>query len=273
MILINNKYKVINKIGSGQFGTIYKGENVRTKENVAIKIEPIKNFTKLLKNESIIYTYLKNTPGVPDVKWFGKDTVNYYMVIDLLGDSLQFFKNKNKKFSLNTTLKLGIQILKILNDIHDKGLIHRDIKPENFLLGTGEQHHTLYIIDFGLCKPFIIDNKHIELKKTNNMIGSLSYGSINAHNYNEQSRRDDIESLGYMLIFFYMGGLEWQNIESNSFEEKNNIIKNIKINMINNVNIQNVFINYFKYVRSIGFDEKPKYNLLINILQNEVNKL
>ena len=110
MELINKKYILLNKIGSGCFGSIYKGQNIRTKEYVAIKIEAIKDDLKLLKNESNIYQYLTGCEGIPNVKWFGKDKENYYMVINLLGNSLQDYMNKMKKFSLALTLKIGIKI-------------------------------------------------------------------------------------------------------------------------------------------------------------------
>ena len=121
MSLINNKYKITEELGEGSFGKIYKGENIRTNELVAIKVESIQNGNKLLKNESIIYQYLVNTPGVPQIKWFGKDFDNYYMVINLLGDSLQTIKNEKGIFSLNLTLRLGIKIISLLKTIHDKG--------------------------------------------------------------------------------------------------------------------------------------------------------
>jgi serine/threonine protein kinase len=118
MELINNKYILLNKIGSGCFGSIYKAQNIRTKEFVAVKIEPIKDGSKLLKNESYIYQYLNGCQCIPNVKWFGKDNYNYYMVINLLGESLQDYMNKMKKFSLSLTLKIGIKLLIILKTIH-----------------------------------------------------------------------------------------------------------------------------------------------------------
>jgi serine/threonine protein kinase len=148
MNLINNKYKIIEKLGAGCFGEIYKGENIRTHEYVAIKVEPIANQMKLLKNESVVYQYLVGTPGVPNVKWFGKDDINYYMVLNLLGDSLQTLLINKKSFSLNLVLQVGLQIIFILKSIHEKGLAHRDIKPDNFLLGNNESKKQIYIIVF-----------------------------------------------------------------------------------------------------------------------------
>ena len=128
MEIINKKYKIIHKIGEGSFGSIYKGQNIRTREFVAIKVESIENETKLLKNESAIYHYLNNTEGIPSVKWFGKDLNNYYMVINLLGSSLQDIKNKHFTFSLKLVLQIGIKIVSLIQSIHEKGLIHIDIK-------------------------------------------------------------------------------------------------------------------------------------------------
>lgn len=262
-IIINNKYKIITKIGSGTFGSIYKGQNIRTNEYVAIKIEPIKNDLKLLKNESIIYQYLNGCHNIPSVKWFGKDNNNYYMVIDLLGPSLQDLIETKNKLCLKITLKIGIKIISIIKIIHDKGLVHRDIKPENFLFSL-DNLNKLYLIDFGLCKKIIFENKHNQIKKTSGIIGSKNYMSINSHNHIELSRRDDLESIGYMLLYLYNGTLDWNN-ESNEIK-----ILNMKQNVLNYDNIPNVIINYIKLVKSLDYEETPNYNLIIDEFKKEI---
>jgi casein kinase I family protein HRR25 len=268
MELINKKYRILGKIGEGSFGLIYKGENVRTRELVAIKVEPIEKDMKLLKNESVIYQYLNNVQGVPFVKWFGKDEKNYYMVINLLGDSLQSVKN-NSTFSLTSVLQIGIQVIILLKTIHDKGLVHRDIKPDNFLLGLNNQRKRIYIIDFGLCKSYMNNDEHNPIKKTNSLIGSLTYASINAHNCIELSRRDDMESLGYMLAFFYLGTLSWQEMVSENIE----MIKKLKEDIILNDKLPQILVNYIKYVRSLEYEETPNYFLIVDNFKRELEIL
>jgi casein kinase I family protein HRR25 len=266
MELINRKYKILQRIGKGAFGSIYKGENIRTKEKVAIKVESIEQNTKLLKNEATIYQYLNNADGIPFVKWFGKDDNNYYMVLNLLGESLQSIINKKYCFSLTLVLQIGIQIILILKTIHERGLVHRDIKPDNFLLGLNTHKKKIYIIDFGFCKSFITDNIHNKERNTCSLIGSPMYASINAHNCIELSRRDDLESLGYMLIYFYLSFLPWQEINTQDL----NIIQKIKQNITENDNIPLVLITYIKYVRSLEYEETPNYILVMDNFKSEL---
>lgn len=268
MELINKKYRIICKIGEGSFGFIYKGENIRTRELVAIKVEPIEHELKLLKNESIIYQFLNNIQGIPSVKWYGKDENNYYMVINLLGESLQSIKN-NSIFSLTSVLQVGIQIIILLKTIHEKGLVHRDIKPDNFLLGLNNERKRIHIIDFGLCKSYMNNDKHNPIKKTNNLIGSITYASINAHDCIELSRRDDMESLGYMLAFFYLGTLPWQEL---SLENIGNT-KQLKKDITSNKKLPEILVNYIKYVRTLEYEEKPNYFLIIDNFKRELEIL
>jgi casein kinase I family protein HRR25 len=269
MELINKKYLLLEKLGSGCFGSIYKGQNVRTKEFVAIKVEPVELEIKLLKNESKIYQYLNGCEGIPFVKWFGKDAANYYMVINLLGNSLQALMNKMKRFSLALTLKIGIKIVNILKTIHEKGLVHRDIKPDNFLFSL-TQTNKLFLIDFGFCKSYIQCEEHIKIKKTSSLIGSKNYASLMSHKLFELSRRDDLESFGYMLIYFYTGSLPWNNISDED------VIINLKtniVNILNNNNCPQILLDFLINIRSMTFEEKPNYYLIIDNFKREIELL
>ena len=130
-MIIANKYKLLSPIGNGAFGEIYKGENVRTKELVAIKMERISNETKTLKYETNVYKYLGNITGFPHVKWFGIIGDYYYMVLTLLGASIASIKRKSN-FSLKEVIYFGEKMIERVEYVHSKGLIHRDIKPDNF---------------------------------------------------------------------------------------------------------------------------------------------
>lgn len=266
--IINRKYKILHKIGEGAFGSIYKGENIRTKEFVAIKVEPISCDLKLLKNESKVYQFLINTDGFPTVKWFGKDNDNYYMVIDLLGQSLQSLFTSKQRFSLPLILQIGIQAIQLLKVLHDNGLVHRDIKPDNFLLGLHENSRQIHIIDFGFCKSYLQNGTHIEIKSTKNLIGTPMFASINAHKHLELSRRDDLESLGYMLLYFYHGGaLSWEH------QTNNDTIIFMKENAaLDNTMTSQIIRKFLTNVRLLLFKETPLYSSFISILQEGLSQ-
>lgn len=256
MTLINHKYQLIEPLGNGSFGTIYKAQHIRTKEFVAIKVEPIQDNTKLLKHETIIYKYLYPCKGIPIIKWFGKDDDHYYMVISLLGPSL-------KEFHISDSfLSIGIQIITLLQTIHTKGLVHRDIKPDNFLLGKDD--NKLYIIDFGFCKSYLVHDKHIPMKSTHCLIGSLNYASIHAHQHMELSRRDDLESAIYILLYLWAGMLPW------STENNANAIFEQKRDIVHNKRIPSVLIEMLKYIRQLSFEDAPDYSLLISMLERNI---
>jgi len=255
---MNKKYEIIEKIGAGCFGVIYMGRNIRTGENVAIKIEPIKSEILLLKNESNIYQYLRDCKGIPKVKWFGKDENNYYMVIELLGRSLEQMKVLRGTFTLYSTILIGRHILGILQSIHEMGVVHRDIKPDNFLFGLNDKSKQLYMIDFGFCRKYSTSH---DPATTNSLIGSPNYASINAHNCIELSRRDDLESLGYMMMYLYLGILPW----ADSTDQQ--IIKIQKLQILEDSRVPLVLIGYLRYVRALKFRELPDYKFLFDFIK------
>ena len=280
MSIIANKYKLIEKIKEGSFGSVFKGQNIRNGDLVAIKFEPKNDDKKMLKNEAKIYQYLGKLNGFPHLKWYGTTISHTYLVLDLLGISLSEMLKIYKRFSLKTTLLLGIQMIKIVELLHSKYLLHRDIKPDNFIFGLGTTTNKLHLIDFGFSKRYDYDGIHILEKEINNLIGSPNFVSLNVHNSIEPSRRDDLESCIYIIMNMFLGDLEWFNIcnsnsnsnsNSNNISNSNNEMLLIKQNILSNLDgLSLLFIKkMLLYVRKLDFDETPNYNLLVKLISSE----
>ena len=269
--LLPYKYRVLKFINQGSYGKIYKGIDIINGTSVALKISFNHKSGNFLKSESEILKILKGY-GIPELKYFG-EFQNYNILIEpFLGKSLgRLFNENNNKFLLNDVLLIAIQILTRLEFIHNKGIIHCDIKPDNFI----PQKNIIYIIDFGLSSFFIINKKHIECKESNKIIGTAKYASVNALQGIELSRRDDLESLAYMLIYFMKGNLPWEHIkEKNKIEKYKKILK-IKKNTVPLElceNMPNEFSLFLLYVRSLEFEEKPDYDYCRKLFSKLIKK-
>ena len=279
-VKIKNQYsfKSTDRLGGGSFGQIYKGINLKTKEEVAIKIESKNIETPQLLHESKILKILKENEGFPKVYLITPLDDVLIMVMELLGDNLQKLikSQKEKKFSLKTTLMLGIQILKRIQTLHENNFIHRDIKPENFTIGLKKMNNTIYMIDYGLTRKYCDSHKnHIPYKEGKNLTGTALYASIYTHKGIEQSRRDDLESLGYMMVYFCKGELPWIDVKAKNKAGKYKKIMEKKIEMKPEIlcnGLVSEFMDYFKYVRELQFTEEPNYNYLLGLLNNAMKK-
>ncbi|EOA16599.1 hypothetical protein CARUB_v10004767mg [Capsella rubella] len=272
--LIAAKFKLGRKLGSGSFGELYLGINLQTGEEVAVKLEPVKTRHPQLQYESKIYMFLHGGTGVPHLKWFGVEGEYSCMVIDLLGPSLEDLFNYCKRiFSLKSVLMLADQLLCRVEYMHSKGFLHRDIKPDNFLMGLGRKANQVYIIDFGLAKKYkdLQTQKHIPYRENKNLTGTARYASVNTHLGIEQSRRDDLESLGYVLMYFLRGSLPWQGLKAGTKKQKYDKISEKK--MLTSVetlckSYPSEFTSYFHYCRSLRFEDKPDYSYLRRLFRD-----
>ncbi|KAL1218345.1 Casein kinase 1-like protein 5 [Cardamine amara subsp. amara] len=271
---IGSKFRLGRKIGSGSFGEIYLGTDVNTNEEVAIKLESVKTAHPQLADESRIYRILQGGTGIPNMKWFGVEGDYNVLVMDLLGPSLEdLFSYCNRKFTLKTVLMLADQMINRLEFIHSKSYLHRDIKPDNFLMGLGRRANQVYIIDFGLAKKYrdTSTHRHIPYRENKSLIGTPRYASLNTHLGIEQSRRDDIESLGYILMYFLKGSLPWQGLKAGNKKQKYDKISEKKVS----TSIEALcrghpteFASFFHYCRSLRFDDKPDYAYLKRLFRN-----
>ncbi|XP_013600224.1 PREDICTED: casein kinase I isoform X1 [Brassica oleracea var. oleracea] len=231
-LVIGGKFKLGRKIGSGSFGELYLGVNVQTGEEVAVKLESVKTKHPQLHYESKLYMLLQGGSGIPNIKWYGVDGEYNVMVIDLLGPSLEdLFNYCNRKLSLKTVLMLADQLINRVEYMHTRGFLHRDIKPDNFLMGLGRKANQVYIIDFGLGKKYrdLQTHRHIPYRENKNLTGTARYASVNTHLGVEQSRRDDMEAVGYVLIYFLKGSLPWQGLKAGTRKQKYDRISEKKV--------------------------------------------
>ena len=256
-MLIANKYSLKGKISNGDFGFVFKAENIRTGEEIALKGENIKSELKLLKNETKIYQYLQGEKGFPTLYWYGIHEDIYFMAIQLLGSSLKKVRETSFTFSLDFIYFIGIQMIERLEKLHSKGLIHRDIKPDNFLFGKNEKRSEVYLIDFGFCKSYVSDDgSHIPLRENRNMIGTPNFVSLNVHYGIETSRRDDLESVFYIMLYFH---------DMKYFDCKNTKeIVDFKKGILRETNFLYPFL---LYCRNLKFDETPNYKYLKELLK------
>jgi serine/threonine protein kinase len=269
--ILFNKYNLTKKIGKGAFGSIYEAKSISSQKLYAIKIEKIKDDSFLLEEEALILSYL-NCNRIPKVKSFGYSGNYMILVMELLGKSLDKILNElpKKKLSIRCTCNIAYQLISIIEVIHNNNIIHRDIKPGNIAIGFGDKSKFLYFLDFGLSKKYrsSTTKTHFPFTENNKLVGNVRYSSINTLEGGTQSRRDDLESIGYLLIFLLLGHLPWQGKISNSKEDKYYKIREIKKSTTAEElckGLPNQFKEYIEYTRNLKYDEEPDYNYLKNL--------
>ena len=258
------------KIGFGSFGDVYSGRIRGNGQPIAIKLEQIHKEPTIF-NESNFLIHFNEIERIPKLIWVGKQGNYNILIMNLLGSSLKnLMKICQGKFSLATTLKISIQILEILRQIHDKGVVLRYLKPGNMVIGVGDNKNFVYLIDFGISKYYSYNGMHIPYNSHKTYIkGNRDFISININNNIESSRRDDIESLGYNLVYFMKGILPW------SKDRDEEIILHKKINTSLDRLCEGLpyeFKEFISYARKLEFTERPNYYYLKGLLIRAAKK-
>ena len=264
--IVFKKYKVKKKLGEGAFGDVYLGQAIENNAYVALKVEPRKIAKPILESEAFLLYSIAGL-GIPEVKSFGK-VKNYTVLVEpLLGKSLfDIFAENHKEMPMGDVCLIGKQVIDRIQWVHSKFIVHRDIKPDNFLIGKKDPN-VIYIIDFGLSKKYrsSTTNKHIRFGFTGKLTGTVRFASANALRGGEQSRRDDIESIGYMLVYFMKKKLPWQGVTGTRKMERYLKIYKMKKNttpeeLCNGLPPE--MTEYMRYAKKLEFEQQPDYKYL-----------
>ena len=269
-------YIIVNQIGAGSFGEVYRAKN-KNNRYVAAKIEDRRKAQRVYM-EYKIYSYLQkhSFAGLPRVYDYVQTSDYNMMFMQLLGPTLdELFVKYHRKFNLSTVFMIAEQTITLLKHVHCAEYIHRDIKPNNFLIGTDHLKKQIYIADFGLSKKYINTGKHIPFKDKRSLIGTARYASINMHMGFEPSRRDDLEAIGYMLIYFLKGSLPWQGIKGKKINNSKKQLEAIgEVKMCTSLDtlcygLPGCFKEFLKYCKSLKFDETVDYQYILNLFKTD----
>lgn len=281
-----NRFEILDILGKGGFSRVYKVKDTQKKIICALKIdlgEVAAGSRSLSEYEYLVMRELQaggKLPGIPMVHWFGdintKKGVSSAIAIDILGEDLEkIMERKNGKLSVIESFHITRSLFRTIAHVHSRGFLHRDIKPANCMVGYCDDD-MIYLSDFGLSKRFILEGgAHIPRTKKEGVTGTPRFCSVNVHERIESSRRDDLESIFYVMIYMIKGKLPWQGCKNkdNIFEIKKNIsfveLCSIDINNKSPQVIKNL-IEIISYIRSLGFDENPKYKLILNKMKDNI---
>lgn len=272
--LIADHYKLVEQIGKGSFGEIYKGVDTNTDEQVAIKLESNSAKTPQIQLEARVYKALAGGFGVPNLYCHGFNRTHNFLIMELMGKSLEdLFQMCDQKFSLKTVLMLADQMISCVEFIHSKNFIYRDIKPDNFMMGVNQNSNIVYLLDYGLTKNYRDPRTHVHIPYSDNnkLTGTARYASVNALSGVEQSRRDDLESLGYVWAYFLRGSLPWMGIDTDEGNKtKHKLICNVK----KKTSFEELFsgfpkefAQYMFSVRQLRFGDQPNYATLRSLIR------
>ncbi|KAM9983102.1 hypothetical protein ACTFIZ_005708 [Dictyostelium cf. discoideum] len=267
--LIKGRWTVVKKIGQGAFGEIFSGKNIINNEQIAIKVEKVDTKKQVLRLEVAVLKKLQLCPYVCRFITCGRHNDYNYMVMELLGENLSELRRKqlDGKFSLGSTLKLGVQMIQSLQAVHDLGYLHRDVKPSNFAIGLNPSKRNItYLIDFGLARRFVLASGEVRpARESTGFRGTARYASINSHLSKDLGRRDDLWSIFYVLIEFAEGQLPWRKLKDKDqigeMKQKYNTPDLVK-------DLPPQFSQFMKHLKSLNYEDRPNYVFLQTLLND-----
>ena len=275
--LIFGKYSIKNLIAKGSCGEVYLGTNILNNKQYALKLEKTTKSESLLKEEAYKLLFLKG-PGLPSVISFGLSGKYHVLVENLLGKSIyEIWLEKKKKLNLKDTCMFAIQALERIEYVHSKNYLHRDIKPANFLVGNPDKAQ-IYLIDFGNARKYRSSRtgKHLACNKNYKVFGTIIFLSLNALKGIEQTRKDELESLGLVFIYLYQGFLPWSDLKIKDIQQTIKMIIKAKAKIsIEELcsNLPEEICDYMNYVKNMNFDENPNYKYLKTLFLNILRKI
>lgn len=263
--IVCSRYRVQEKIGAGTFGQVYKATDLETLKAVALKVELSSMRRPLLFGEARILKALQKGIGFPQYFWLGAEADRNILALQLLGPSLEVLLRRfDRCLSLPTVIQIADQLLDRVEFMHDNDYLHRDIKSDNFCIGIGRYSKIIYAVDFGLSKKFR-DSKtaqHMPYREAQNLTGTSRFASLNSHLGLELSRRDDLESLAYLLIYLAQGRLPWQSVKGRIKAEKHRRVLEIKTKIKPEQlceGLPDAFLKFLIYSRNLRFEQTPNY--------------
>ncbi|KAI0070783.1 casein kinase I isoform alpha [Panus rudis PR-1116 ss-1] len=267
---VRGRYRVKQSLETRSFGKVFLGHTLdSSRQNVTIKFKPRSVDEPQLYHEYEMYKSLEGGIGIPSLLWFGTERDHTALVTQLLGPTLErVFNTCHHQFSLTTVISLADQMLSRIEYLHSRDIIHRDLKPENFLIGTGSEQSTIYLIDFGLSTYYHdrLRGRHIPYAEKFDVTGTARYLSINGHLGMEQSHQDDLESLALILIYFLRGSLPWQGLLGQPDLVVNEKLAIPMEDLCSGLSTK--FATFLNYARSLGFHENPDYNYICKLFSD-----
>ncbi|KAI0763491.1 kinase-like domain-containing protein [Trametes elegans] len=275
-------YQATHLLGEGENGCVVRAFHILTGSEVAVKIESLpaeEGRRPFLEYEVAIYKLLTNPPlGIPSVHWSGRDGNHAVLILDRLGPNLGALQRFCRgSFTLRTICMLAEQLLSSLEFVHSRGVIVCDLKPQNIAMGVGKNANVAYLLDFGHARLYIDPdtNTHVPATNPRHTVGTPQYASVAAHARTEVSRRDDVESLLYVLLDLYHGTLPWRGQhfpDGEDWEQRVSEIKAGTVFLEFLAKLPPEFSEYHAHVTGLPFGQQPNYELLRNLFRRRMRE-